>query len=322
MTKKLTILDIAKLAGVGKSTVSRVLNNDSRVKDETRDLVQSVIAQHGFSPSKSAQSMRAGRSRLIGVIVAKLDSSAENAAVSGILSTLYAQGYDAAIMESQFDAALTAEHIEVLKRRNADGIIMFGFSDFDVDQLSPFEERCVVMAVDTDRFSSVSYDNRGAVEQLMTHFYDEGLRYISYLGVSPKDLTTGKARLDSYLCFCHSHGLDPVWNTAEVTLDSGYQNTDALIRRETQAVVCASDTLALAVGKRLQDIGRSDIRLGGIGNHQLLRFVFPQSISVDLGYRQAGEAAAKQLLTQLENPKKANSYHFLQPSRLLLTDND
>lgn len=320
MTKKLTILDIAKLAGVGKSTVSRVLNNDHRVKDETRALVQSVIAQHGFSPSKSAQSMRARRSRLIGVIVARLDSSAENVAVSGILSALYAQGYDAAIMESQFDVDLTAEHIEVLKRRNADGVIMFGFSEFDVTQLSPFEGRCVVMAVDTDRFSSVSYDNWGAVEQLMTHFHGEGFRHISYLGVTPKDLTTGKVRLDSYLSFCESHDLTPVWNIAEVSLDSGYQVTDSLIRPETQAVVCASDTLALAAGKRLQDIGRTDIRIGGIGNHQLLRFVFPQSISVDLGYRQAGNAAAKQLLAQIENQDKTKHCHFLQPSKLLITD--
>lgn len=318
MTKKLTILDIARLAGVGKSTVSRVLNNDPRVKDETRALIQSVIAQHGFSPSKSAQSMRARRSRLIGVIVAKLGSSAENVAVSGILSTLYAHGYDAAIMESQFDASLTEEHIEILKRRNADGVILFGFSGFDLAKLSPFKGRCVVMAVETDIFSSVSYDNRGAVEQLMRHFYGEGFRHISYLGVTPKDLTTGKARLDSYLAFCEAHNLKPTSNTAEMTLESGYALADSLIYPETQAVVCASDTLALAVGKRLQDIGRTDIRIGGIGNHQLLRFVFPQSVTVDLGYQQAGEAAAKQLLAQLEQPDSKALYHFLQPSQLVL----
>ncbi len=58
MSKKLTILDIAKLSGVGKSTVSRVLTNDPKVKPETREKVERVIAEHGYVPSKSAQSMR------------------------------------------------------------------------------------------------------------------------------------------------------------------------------------------------------------------------------------------------------------------------
>ncbi|WP_368165839.1 LacI family DNA-binding transcriptional regulator, partial [Aeromonas sp. R9-1] len=58
MEKKLTILDIARLCGVGKSTVSRVLNRDPRVKEETRVRVEQVIARHGFTPSKSARAMR------------------------------------------------------------------------------------------------------------------------------------------------------------------------------------------------------------------------------------------------------------------------
>ena len=58
MSKKLTILDIAKLSGVGKSTVSRVLTNDPRVKPETRAKVERVIEESGYVPSKSAQAMR------------------------------------------------------------------------------------------------------------------------------------------------------------------------------------------------------------------------------------------------------------------------
>jgi LacI family trehalose operon transcriptional repressor len=53
MTKKLTIIVIAKLAGVGKSTVSRVLNDDPKVKPETREKVEQVIKESGFVPSKS-----------------------------------------------------------------------------------------------------------------------------------------------------------------------------------------------------------------------------------------------------------------------------
>ncbi len=102
MDKKLTILDIARLSGVGKSTVSRVLNQDPKVKQETRERVEQVIAEHGFVPSKSARAMRSQSQQVVGIIVSRLDSGSENQAVRGMLETLYQRGYDAVLMESKF----------------------------------------------------------------------------------------------------------------------------------------------------------------------------------------------------------------------------
>ncbi|WP_244062373.1 LacI family DNA-binding transcriptional regulator, partial [Aeromonas caviae] len=85
MEKKLTILDIARLSGVGKSTVSRVLNQDPKVNAQTRARVESVIAQHGFVPSKSARAMRSQSQQVVGIVVSRLDSSSENQAVRGML---------------------------------------------------------------------------------------------------------------------------------------------------------------------------------------------------------------------------------------------
>lgn len=102
MEKKLTILDIARLSGVGKSTVSRVLNQDPRVNAQTRARVEAVIAEHGFVPSKSARAMRNQSQQVVGIVVSRLDSSSENQAVRGMLETLYQRGYDAVLMESKF----------------------------------------------------------------------------------------------------------------------------------------------------------------------------------------------------------------------------
>ncbi len=142
MTKKLTILDIAKLSGVGKSTVSRVLTNDPKVKPETREKVEQVIAEHGYVPSKSAQSMRGGGAQnVIGVIISRLDSPSENKAVSSMLNVLYAAGYDVVIMESQFDPVKTNEHLNVLRKRNVDGVIVFGFTELDLDAVADWMKR-------------------------------------------------------------------------------------------------------------------------------------------------------------------------------------
>ena len=120
MQNRLTIKDIARLSGVGKSTVSRVLNNESGVSQRTRERVEAVMNQHGFSPSRSARAMRGQSDKVVAIIVTRLDSLSENLAVQTMLPAFYEQGYDPIMMESQFSPRL-AQHLGVLKRRNIDG---------------------------------------------------------------------------------------------------------------------------------------------------------------------------------------------------------
>ena len=74
MQSRLTIKDIARLSGVGKSTVSRVLNNESGVSARTRERVEAVMQQEGFSPSRSARAMRGQSDKVVAIIVTRLDS--------------------------------------------------------------------------------------------------------------------------------------------------------------------------------------------------------------------------------------------------------
>ncbi len=85
MQNRLTIKDIARLSGVGKSTVSRVLNNESGVSERTRERVEAVMQQHGFSPSRSARAMRGQSDKVVAIIVTRLDSLSENLAVQTML---------------------------------------------------------------------------------------------------------------------------------------------------------------------------------------------------------------------------------------------
>lgn len=299
MSKKLTILDIAKLSGVGKSTVSRVLTNDPKVKPETRAKVEQVIEQSGYVPSKSAQAMRGGSQKVVGVIISRLDSPSENKAVGSMLSTLYAEGYDVVIMESQFDREKTNEHLDVLKKRNVDGVIVFGFSDFDISNLSSWHNRSVVIAMDTDAVSSINYDNTGVIVQALEHLSQQNMTNIAFIGVDPSDKTTGKVRLEAYLTWCHQQKIEPNYQTGHLHHESAYQLVDEVLSERTDAIVCASDTLALGVIKRLQELEREDIIVTGVGGNELLSFLFPKVFSIDPGYAQAGERAANLLISQV-----------------------
>ncbi|MFH0272058.1 trehalose operon repressor TreR [Vibrio jasicida] len=310
MSKKLTILDIAKLAGVGKSTISRVLTNDPKVKPQTREKVERIIRESGYVPSKSAQSMRGGSQKVIGVIISRLDSPSENRAVGTMLNALYSAGYDVVIMESQFDREKTNEHLNVLKRRNVDGIIVFGFTGCDEQALAEWGNRIVVIAMDTKLVSSINYDNQGVIEMALSHLEQQSISRIAYIGVDPEDRTTGLARLKTYQSWCEKKRIEPCFQTGKLSHESAYHLVDQVVQSDTQAIVCASDTIALGVIKRLQERGREDVVVTGVGGNELLSFLFPNVFSVDPGYSLAGEKAANMLINQLNGDESV--VHFTQ----------
>lgn len=296
---KLTIKDIARLSGVGKSTVSRVLNNDSKVSEATRQRVQHVIAQYGFQPSKSARAMRGVTDRVIGIIVTRLSLTAENQVLSSILPLLYGQQCEPIIVESQFKPELVKEHLAFFQKRGVDGLILFAFSELDERDLEGWQHNMVVIARNYTTFSSIYYDDTKAVRLLMSHLYEQGHRQISYLGVNDQDTTTGYARHQAYLHFCQQYSLQPCSLQGELGYEWAYNHTSAVIFPEVSALVCATDTLAIGALKYLQEQQLSHIQVCGVGKSRLLQFLFPKVLSVDLGFDQVGEVAVKQLFALL-----------------------
>ena len=82
---------------------------------------------------------------------------------------------------------------------------------------------------------------------------------------------------------------------------------------KTDAIVCASDSIALGVNKRLQELGKTDVTVFGVGGNALLSFLFPNTQSIDPGYAEAGRKAANLLVDQLQNQSEV-THVTLTPS--------
>lgn len=299
MQNRLTIKDIARLSGVGKSTVSRVLNNESGVSEKTRERVEAVMLEHGFSPSRSARAMRGQSDKVVAIIVTRLDSLSENLAVQTMLPAFYEQGYDPIMMESQFSVPMVQEHLGMLRRRNIDGVVLFGFTGISEAMLTPWRNSLVLLARDANGISSVCYDDEGAIHLLMQKLFDQGHRQISYLGVPHSDITTGQRRHQAYLNFCQQHKLHPVASLPGLAMKQGYERVADVLTPQTTALVCATDTLALGASKYLQEQRINNIQLASIGSTPLMRFLHPEIITVDPGYAEAGRQASQQLIAQI-----------------------
>ncbi|HGU9819160.1 TPA: trehalose operon repressor TreR [Enterobacter chuandaensis] len=314
MQNRLTIKDIARLSGVGKSTVSRVLNNESGVSERTRERVEAVMNQHGFSPSRSARAMRGQSDKVVAIIVSRLDSLSENLAVQTMLPAFYEQGYDPIMMESQFSPQLVEEHLGMLQRRNIDGVVLFGFTGIDEEMLKPWQPSLVLLARDASGFASVCYDDEGAIITLMQRLYEDGHRHISYLGVPHADVTTGKRRHEAYLTFCKNHNLSAVASLPGLGMKQGYEQVASVLTPQTTALVCATDTLALGASKFLQEQRIDNLQVASVGSTPLMKFLHPEILTVDPGYAESGRQAAAQLIEQING--RIEPRQIVIPARL------
>lgn len=294
-SKNLTLKDIARLSGVGKSTVSLVINKSPKVKQSTRDKVEAVIQEHGYTPSLTARALRSQREKIIGIIMTRLDSTAENSAIRTMLAAAYQNGYDAILQESMFDSELLEEHLHVLESRRVEGIILFGFSGMESVNLDKWKNRLVIIASKRAGFASVNYDDHGAVALLMKYLYENRVKNVSFIGVHETDKTTGAYRHKAYTTFCEKYGFKPNALLGDLSYQSGYELAEKLVTAETEALICATDTIALGAMKSLKERGLN-VQVTSIGDIPLLKFLNPEVITVHLGFSTAGKHALELLL--------------------------
>ena len=315
--KLLTIIDIARLAGVGKSTVSRVLNRDPRVSEKTRNKVNAVIELYGYTPSKQARAMRSGKSKIIGIIASRLDSPSENRSIRGMLETIYQNDYDVVLMESNFCADNIRTHIELLARKQVEGVIIMSLPGQDYSYLRDMPFPVVMMAQDIPGLSSIVYDDAGAINKVMVHLAAQGVKRTAYIGVSTDDPTSGQRRLQAYLDYCYSHQMNSHHFLGELGYRSGYELAQLALETNPECLVCASDTIALGVRKYLGEQGRDDIVVTGVGNNDMVRFLFPHHISVRLSYKQSGMKAIELLKQMMAGKPAVDAYTM--PCELVLS---
>lgn len=311
----LTIKDIAKLSGVSKSTVSRVINHDPMVKESTRNKVMAIVEQYQFTPSKSARAMRGYGNKVIGIIVTRLDSISENHAVRNMLPVFYANGYDPIIIESQFSPQKVEEHLTMLKEKQADGVVIFAFTGLNSSRLTFWQDKCVVIARPFSDYTCICYDDVGAVNKALTYLYQKHKK-IGYIGITKQDQTTGELRYQAYTNFCHTHKLKPNAVLGKLSYYSGYELAESVLVDSPTAIICATDSIALGLNKFLSEKNINNIVVISIGSSELLKFLFTKTITVDLGFDKAGTYAANELLQILQSGAKPKI--ITVPSQVLI----
>lgn len=308
---KLTIRDIAALSGVGKSTVSRVLNNDPGVKESTRQRVEAVITKYNYTPSQAARALNNKEIKSIGIIVGKLGSQPEANSLSQIIRYFEDVGYESVILESRRDRGVFERHVSFLKQKRVDGLMFFGFSgitDIEFEE-TDFNGNIISIITNTPSVTSIALDTKKAVDLCFEHLILEpSIKNIGFIGVSEQDYFSGKARLEAYREKCLEHSIEPISITEMRSYADGQSAFLEMAKKEVDAVICGTERLAAGA---MLEVLRSDshIQIASVGLTDHIKLLGNYKCATDLQYQEIGLRGAQCLFSLIngETPERLTS---------------
>lgn len=304
-SKKLTMGDIAKIAGVGKSTVSRYFN-DGYVKEETRLKIKKVIDDYGYEPNALAQIMKAKKSNLVGIVTPTLDSKTSSRVLMAMDEYFRNQKYTPIIMNTNHHELREIHCIEQLWRMKVDGIILLAtyVTMAHHNIAAKLDIPIVIMAQDFPHGVSVVNDDYHAGYDVGQYAARQGHHDIAYLGVSSKDIAVGKMRKQGVMDGLSDEG---VHHVDYIETDFSFDRARRVMKRyldhhRPTLIICATDNLALACYKEIQERGLNvpdDISLMGFGGYEVSSLMTPSLTTIRFENEEAGCLGASTLIRMM-----------------------
>lgn len=306
----LTLNKIAELAGVSRSTVSRVVNNQPNVSDDVRNRVQKIIQKTGYKPNIAARSLRSKQTNIIGLVIPE---KSHTLFTDPYFSHLI-QGVAQACNQNDKTLALILEadihnlYPKVAHPGHLDGVLL-QVGKIDNPLLKMLcETRMPFIVLGRPSVSQVSYidvDNVAGAYMAVIHLISLGYRRIATI-TGALDTTAGLDRAQGYKNAIHERGLTydkDLIAEADFTAAGGYYAARKLLPRQPDAIFAASDTMARGAIKALAEAGLSvpqDIALVGYDDLPPARLSSPLLTTVRQPVRGFGAKAVEILLDIIE----------------------
>ena len=257
--KKLTIVDIAKMAGVGSTTVSRYFNGGN-LKKETREKIKKIVEEYNYTPNTFAKALKGTDSKIIGVIVPCLHSYVSSNTLKYIDKSLKENNYETLIMNANFDEEKQLDYIRKLARMNVDGIILLPttMSKSYESTIKSIDVPVVLLGQEGEYTYSVEYNDFNAARDLANFVLACGHRKIAYLGVGEEDIAVGYYRKLGFITTLEKYNLSPVdVLITNFGMEDSYRLTNENIDKLKKAtcLICATDNLAYGAIKALEENG-------------------------------------------------------------------
>lgn len=307
MGRRPTILDVAKKAGVSKSTVSLVLQESKTVKDSTRVVVREAMAEIGYVYNRSAATLRSASSGLIGLVINDLRNPFFTEFAASLQMTLADHGYATVIANTDEDPNVQSRTIASLVEHGVSGLIIspaYGCDEETMDAISAASTPTIQVlrriGSSTNSVPFIAPDYLHGSTIATQHLLDVGCKRIAFVGGLEGRLVT-QERKAGYLTVIKENGMEPVIYTGEATRSFG-RKVAARIRNEASeidGILCFNDLTALGVLSACAEFGPrvgKDIRVIGIDDIEACQDSFPTLTSVSCDIPGLAHITAKSIL--------------------------
>lgn len=320
-----TIRDVAALAGVSITTVSKYINGVQRFSEPVEHRMRQAIEQLDYRSNPLARSMITGKTKTIGVVILDIKNPHFTSIVKGANRVALEHGYALLFIDTGENLSREVRLLEALSRR-VDGLIVSSrMSEEYMVHVMEFGKPVVFFGRSTrPDLPSVGSDGYRAARMVGDLLVGQGHRHVAYLGF-PKS-RWDKERMRGLTHCLQEHGLPFYHFEVEgVSPSDGEQACSLILQQKTRpdALVCYNDMLAIGVMKELIKQGikiPSDMSIVGFDNVMFGQYTLPTLTTVDMQSERSGELAMQLLLRQInEGISKDIGYTMLEP-RLILRD--
>ena len=313
----MTIKDIARLSGVGVTTVSRVLNDHPDVSEETRRRVLAVVAEQGFQPNTNARHLKQQTSASIAIIVKGTMNMLFAELMERCQQLLQDAGQNAAVYYLDEDANEVVYAVQLCRERKPLGILFLGGDlEFFQAEFGHITVPCVLLTnsareLDFPNLSSLTTDDEEAAYRVVRYLADQGHRDIGLLGgnwsctqISYRRVLGCQRAFDELSLPFDARRCEP----CRYSFSDAYDTTKRLLGRcpELTALFCVSDVMALGASRAIHDLGRRvprDISVVGYDGIPLSRFSVPRLTTVRQDTQQLARQGVDLLLRNLQRPR-------------------
>ncbi|MBC7806843.1 MAG: LacI family DNA-binding transcriptional regulator [Akkermansiaceae bacterium] len=336
-----TMKDVARQAGVDVSTVSLAINNDPRIRRETRERILSIASDLGYRKNHLARGLRSGKSFTIGAVVGYTSSAFWSEVLAGAQSVLAEHDYHLLLDYAPSELRQEETQIEALKQKRVDGFLI---APSDDDPESPDNKSAVehyraleeekIPFVFVDRFvpgldaDYVAADNFSAARTATRHLLRLGHKRVAYVYAPHRMNTAQRERLQGYQSVMKEARLEPIpWEALRPRnerslegLEAGRELLADKAGKGVTAILAATDSTAMGVLRALHDAEKKvpeEIALMGFGGASTAEYMHPPLSTVTLPMRALGEHAARILLDRIEGAD-GPPRHVLLPTQLTI----
>jgi len=310
-----TLEEIARLAGVSRSTVSRVVNNDPKVNAVTRQRILDVIKSINFQPNAAARSLAGGKTRILGLVIPRGVAAIFTdpyfpLLVQGVSSACNAHDYSVMLWLDEPDYERRTVR-KILNNELLDGVILAStfLEDPLLDALAEKKLPFVLIGRHPSYLNAsyIDVDNVNGAFQIVSHLIRLGYRRIAAI-TGQASMVVTMDRLEGYKSALKGAGLavdHDLIVESDFSEDGGYLSMQRLIPRHPDAVFAASDALAAGALRALRDARLrvpDDISVVGFDDMPFAAHTDPPLTTVRQPINRVGSLAVETLIDLVENP--------------------